>query len=97
METGVARVRSDEDEPCGMGWRARGEQGRVGVSQAVGGEEKSTCLGWQEHRPGFPTHISLFSACVKASSKASSPLPVLICIRDDNQLLLSITPLVLFS
>ena len=41
METGVARMRRrDEDEPCGVGWRARRDQSNVRVSQAVAGEGK---------------------------------------------------------
>lgn len=98
METGVAR-RRDEDEPCGVGWRARGEQGNVRVSQAVVVDTSAftRCLPshtGQEHRLGVPTHVSLFSAHVKASRKTSSPLSRLIHIKDDNQVLLSITPLV---
>lgn len=48
----------------------------------------------QESRLGFPAHVSLLSADVKASSKASSPLSMLIHIKDDDRLLLSLTPLV---
>lgn len=41
METGVVRIRRSNDaEPCGVGWRARGGQGNVGVNQAGAGEGK---------------------------------------------------------
>lgn len=91
------------DEPCGVGWRARGEQGNLIVSQSVAGERKAensaftscfpSCIG-QEHRLGFPNHVFVVSAHVKASRKAPSPLCMLIHIKDDNDLLLSIIPLV---
>lgn len=103
METGVVRIRrSNDDEPCGVGWRARGEQGNVGVNQAGAGEGKGrhfihSLLAFP-YQLGFPYHISLFSAHVKASispmRETYSPLSMLIHIKDDNQRLLSITSLV---
>jgi len=86
METGVARMgKRDEDEPCRVGWRAKGGWGNVRVNQAVVSEGRGRhfcihCLPsrtGREHRLGFPTLVYLFSAHAKASSKASSALSVL--------------------
>lgn len=80
----VARMRRrDEVEPCRVGWRARGEHGNVTVGQAVSGEGKGRqfCVHCspshtrQEHRLGFPAHVSLLSAtCEDFQQNITSPV-----------------------
>lgn len=105
METGVSKIRrSNDNELCGVGGRAR-EQGDVGVTQAGAGEGKGSpsftpCLP-SHARLGVPYHVSLLSAHLKASispmRETYSPPSMLIHIKDDNQHLLSITSLVWIS